>query len=52
MSGSTFTLLPPAAGRVREDNNEDRNNVGAHGMGYARTTDWDIVIARGDNIAD
>ena len=39
--------LPPAAGGVREDDDEDRNDVGAHGTGYAKTTDQDVVITRG-----
>ncbi len=38
--------LPPAAGGVCEDDDEDRNDVSARGTGYAKTMDWDVVIAR------
>ncbi len=46
-SGSTSAPLPPAAGGVCEDDDEDRNDVGTRGTGHAKTTDQDIVITRG-----
>ncbi len=45
--GSTSAPLPPAAGGVREDDNEDRNDVGARETGYAKMTNQDVVIACG-----
>ncbi len=44
--GVDICAAPPAAGGVRKDDDEDRNNVGTRGMGYAKTADQDVVIAR------